>query len=183
MNPVAIAAIETSSIAQGTVAGDAMVKTAEVDLIQACPISPGKYWVLIGGDVAPVRAAYQRGLEVAADTLLDSLIIPQLHEGVLPALSGVAGRADHDALGVLETLTAAAAIWAADCAAKNAAVTLRDVRLANGLGGKGVVFLSGTVSEVQAGIEAGRRDATARGLLARAVVIPRLHAQMKERVF
>ena len=182
MNFVAVAAIETSSIAQGLVVGDALVKTAEVELIQACTISPGKYWLLIGGDVAPVRAAYRRGLEVAGDTLLDSLMIPQLHEMVLPALSGTAVGADHDALGVIETLTAASAIVAADCAAKAAAISLRDLRLANGLGGKGVVFLTGDLGNVQAAIEAGRAEALKRGLLARAVVIPQLHRQMKERV-
>jgi len=180
---VAIAAIETSSIAQGTVVGDAMVKTAEVTLIEACTFSPGKYWVLIGGDVAPVRASFQRGLEVAADTLLDSLFIPQLHDMVLPALAGTVPPRDDDALGVIETLTAAAAIMAADAAAKAAAVTIRDLRLANGIGGKGVLFLSGDVSNVQAAVEAGRAEALRRGMLARSVVVPRLHPQMKERVF
>jgi microcompartment protein CcmL/EutN len=33
--------IETSSIAQGIVAADAMVKRAEVDLLQASVLSPG----------------------------------------------------------------------------------------------------------------------------------------------
>jgi len=180
---VAIAAVETSSIAQGTVTGDAMVKTADVDLLQACTLSPGKYWVLIGGGVGPVRAAFQRGLEVAADTLLDSLFIPQLHETVLPALGGTVPPVDHDALGVIETLTAAAAIVSADHAAKAADVLLRDLRLANGLGGKGVVFLSGTVSNVQAAVDAGRAEALRRGLLSRSVVVPRLHEQMKGKVF
>ncbi|HEY6866699.1 MAG TPA: BMC domain-containing protein [Candidatus Eisenbacteria bacterium] len=180
--PVAIGAIETSSIAQGAVAADAMVKTAEVELLEACPISPGKYWVLIGGDVGPVRHAFQRGVEVAGDTLLDQLLIPQLHEQVLPALRGTAGPGDHDALGVIETLTAAAAIVAADHAAKAAEVLLRDLRLANGLGGKGVLFLSGDVGNVQAAVDAGRAEAQRRGLLSRSVVIPRLHPQMKARV-
>ena len=181
--PVAVGAIETSSIAQGTVAADAMVKTAEVELLEACPLSPGKYWVLIGGEVGPVRHAFQRGLEVAGDTLLDSLLIPQLHDQVLPALRGVVPAADHDALGVIETLTAAATIVAADQAAKAADVLLRDLRLANGLGGKGVLFLSGDVSNVQAAVEAGRAEALRKGLLSRAVVIPRLHPQMKAKVY
>ena len=181
--PVAIGAIETSSIAQGTVAADAMVKTAEVELLEACPLSPGKYWVLIGGEVGPVRHAFQRGLEVAGDTLLDSLLIPQLHDQVLPALRGVVPAADHDALGVIETLTAAATIVAADRAAKAANVLLRDLRLANGLGGKGVLFLSGDVSNVQAAVEAGRTEALRKGLLSRSVVIPRLHPQMKAKVY
>lgn len=179
---VAIAAIETSSIAQGTVVGDAMVKTAEVDLVEASMLSPGRYWVLIGGEVATVRAAYRKGVEIAAETLLDSLFIPQLHDTVVPALRGVAPPADHDALGVIETLTAASAIVAADQAAKAADVLLRDIRLANGIGGKGVVFLTGAVSDVQAAIEAGRAAALKQGLLARSVVIPRLAAQMKAKV-
>jgi microcompartment protein CcmL/EutN len=183
MSHVAIAAVETSSIAQGTVAGDAMVKMAEVTLVQACTISPGKYWILIGGDVAEVRASFQRGVEVASDTLLDSLFIPQIHAMVLPALGGVVAARDDDALGVIETLTAASAIVAADHAAKAAAVTLRDLRLANGLGGKGVLFLSGDLPDVQAAVEAGRADALRKGLLSRSVVVPRLHPQMKERVF
>jgi len=180
---VAIGAVETSSIAQGTVAADAMVKTAEVEILELGPLSPGKFWILIGGEVATVRASYQRGLEVAGETLLDSLFIPQLHEMVLPALRGTCPPHDHDALGVIETLTAAAAIVAADLAAKAADVVLRDLRLANGLGGKGVLWLSGAVSDVQAAVEAGRALALQQGLLARAVVIPRLHEQMKARLF
>jgi len=183
MNPVAVAAIETSSIAQGALAADAMVKTAEVELIHATTVTPGKYWVLIGGEVATVRASFQRGVAVAADTLLDSLLIPQLHSMVLPALAGTAVGGDHDALGVIETLTAAAAIVAADRAAKTADVLLRDLRLANGLGGKGVLFLTGDVSNVQAAVEAGRAQALEKGLLARSIVIPRLHRQLKEKLF
>jgi len=179
---VAIAAIETSSIAQGTVVGDAMVKTAEVSLLEASPLSPGKYWVLIGGDVAPVRAAYRVGVDVAADTLLDSLFLPQLHDGVLPALRGMVASLDDDALGVIETLSAASAIVAADRAAKAARVTLRELRLANGLGGKGFVYVTGDVSNVQAAVEAGRAEAREKGLLVRSVVVPRLHPQMKERM-
>ncbi|MGH7732007.1 MAG: BMC domain-containing protein [Candidatus Eiseniibacteriota bacterium] len=181
--PVAIAAIETSSIAQGTVVGDAMVKQAEVTLLRASPLSPGKYWVLIGGDVGPVRASHTRGLEVAADSLLDSLFIPQLHEMVLPALQGTVPALEADSLGVIETLTAASAILAADRAAKAAAVTVRDLKLANGLGGKGFVFLGGEVGDVQAAVEAGRAEALKKGLLVRSVVVPRLHPQMKEWVF
>lgn len=180
---VAIAAVETSSIAQGTVAADAMVKTAEVDLLELGPLSPGKFWILIGGEVAAVRASFQRGLTVAGDTLLDSLYIPQLHEMVLPALRGTGPQREDDALGVIETLTAASAIVAADQAAKTAAVALRDLRLSNGLGGKGVLWLSGAVGDVQAAVEAGKAEALRKGLLARAVVVPRLHPQLKARLF
>ena len=180
---VAIAAIETSSIAQGALVGDAMVKTATVELVEARMLSPGKFWVLIGGGVAEVRAAWRRGLEVAAETRLDSLFIPQLDPGVMPALSGTAEAADHDALGVIETLSAASAIVAADRAAKTAAIRLRQIRLANGIGGKGVVHLTGLVADVQAAVDAGRAEPLGAGMLVRSVVVPRLHAQMKARLW
>jgi microcompartment protein CcmL/EutN len=182
MNPVAIAALETSSIAQGFVTADAMVKQAEVQVLEASVLSPGRYWIVVGGTVADVRAAHRRGVEIAADTLLDQLFIPQLHEGVMPALRGVVPPSDDDAVGILETLSAASAIVAADAAAKSAAITLRDLRLANGIGGKGVVMLSGSLPDVQAAIAAGREDAQKRGLLARAVVIPRMDARLRARV-
>ena len=180
---VALAALETSSIAQGHVVADALVKTAEVELLAASPVSPGKYWVMIGGEVGPVRASWTRGREVAAETLLDQFFIPQLHEGVMPALRGGVGGFDHDALGVIETVTAAVAIVAADCAAKAADVIIRDLRLANGIGGKGVVLVSGAIGDVQAAVAAGKADAQKLGLLTRAVVIPRVHPQLKARLF
>jgi microcompartment protein CcmL/EutN len=143
-------------------------------------LSPGRYWILIGGRVADVRSAHGRGVEVAADALLDQLFIPQLHAGVMPALRGVVPPSEADAVGVLETLTAASAIVAADVAAKAAAIVVADLRLANGIGGKGVVTVTGSLPDVEAAIAAGRVDAQKRGLLARAVVIPRIHPTLRE---
>lgn len=182
MNLVAIAALETSSIAQGIVTADAMVKQADVEVIEASVLSPGRYWIVVGGDVANVRAAHRRGVEIAGDALLDQLFIPQLHEGVMPAVRGTVPPDDADAVGILETLSATSAIVAADAAAKAAGVLLRDLRLANGIGGKGVVVLSGALPDVQAAVAAGREDAQKRGLLARAVVIPRMDARLRARV-
>jgi microcompartment protein CcmL/EutN len=182
MNPVAIAALETSSIAQGMVVADAMVKHAEVELLEACVLSPGRYWIMVSGEVATVRAAHRRGIEVAADVLLDQLFIPQIHEGVFPALRGLVAPGTGDAVGVIETLSAASAIVAADTAAKTTGIVLHDLRLANGIGGKGVVVLSGTLADVQAAVDSGRTDAQKRGLLARAVVIPRMDARLRSRI-
>ncbi len=182
MKHVAIAAIETSSIAQGFVTADAMIKQAEVELLETTVLSPGRYWIVVGGDVAAVRSAHRRGIEIAADTLLDQLFIPQLHEGVMPALRGLVPASADDAVGVIETLSAASAIVAADVAAKSALITLRDLRLANGIGGKGIVLLSGLLHDVQAAVAEGSVDARKRGLLARSVVIPRMDARLRARV-
>src|SRR5262249_62383237 len=64
-SPVAIAAVETSSIAQGLVTADAMVKQADVEVLHATVLSPGRYWIVVGGAGADVRSAHRPGGEVA----------------------------------------------------------------------------------------------------------------------
>jgi microcompartment protein CcmL/EutN len=83
-----------------------------------------------------------------------------------------------EALGVIETRTVAAAIAAADAGIKGAQVNLMEVRLADGLGGHGLVFFDGLVADVEAAIRIGT-DAIAGGsALIHAVVIPQLHPEM-----
>ena len=53
----AIALLEYSSIAAGIVAGDAMVKRAELAVIHAGTVQPGRYLLLVGGEVADVAEA------------------------------------------------------------------------------------------------------------------------------
>ena len=74
-----IALVETNSIAAGILAGDTMVKKAVVQLLEARAICPGKYMVLIGGELGPVNESFQVGVAAAADTLVDQLLLPNVH--------------------------------------------------------------------------------------------------------
>ncbi len=58
---ISLGLLETNSIARGIEAGDAMLKTAEVQLIRAGTVCPGKYTVLISGEVAAVASAMDVG--------------------------------------------------------------------------------------------------------------------------
>lgn len=169
----ALALVETASVARGVVVADAVLKMAPVELVFAGEVSPGKFVVVFGGEVGATRASHGRGVEVAGEHLVDELLLPQVHRGVLPALEDRAGAGDEDALGTLETTTVAAAVLAADRAAKAARITLRRIRLAQGLGGKGFVFLTGPVHDVEAAVAAGRAAAASR--LADWSIVPRLH--------
>ena len=51
---IAIGVVETLSIPMGVLAGDQMLKTAQVELIEAQTTCPGKYIVVICGEVAAV---------------------------------------------------------------------------------------------------------------------------------
>ena len=87
-----------------------------------------------------------------------------------------------EALGIIETITVATCIVAADAAAKAADVSLLELRLANGLGGKSFVLIEGEVSEVEAAVEAGTKFPQQEGLLVRKVIISQLHEEMKAKI-
>ncbi|HVP39546.1 MAG TPA: BMC domain-containing protein [Candidatus Saccharimonadales bacterium] len=171
----ALGALETTSVARGHHAGDEMVKAAHVRLLRAEALSPGKYWVVVSGTVADVESSLRMGLRAAGETLIDSLFIPNLHPGVLPALTGTAPPPPQAALGIVETASAAAGVRAADRALKTAPVELHELRLANGLGGKAYFTLSGSVSDVNAAVEAAEREAAASQQFVASQVLPRPH--------
>jgi microcompartment protein CcmL/EutN len=87
-----------------------------------------------------------------------------------------------DAVGVIETTTVAAAIHAADAGIKGAEVHLIEVRLADGLGGKGIVLFSGLVADVEVAVEIGVGVLEQPGLLVQQVVIPQLHPEIWDNI-
>ena len=154
-DPPAIALLELSSIARAMRSGDAMVKRAEVRVALAEPVSPGKFLILITGYEAEVEEAWTAGVADAGDALLESLYLPGVHGDVVEAVHGRHHRRGaEESLGVIETGTVCAAIVAADAACKEAPVRLLELRLAKGIGGKGVFTLAGELWDVQASVEA-----------------------------
>jgi len=188
-NPTLIAAeepqaciglLELGSVARGIEVADAVLWEAQVELLFATPVQPGKYALLFSGSVQDVSASLRRGAELAAGDLVDQLHIPQLHEQIIPALGRRGGHinGELDALGIIETTSIASAIVAADIALKTATVDLFDLRIANGLGGRSFLALTGEVSDVRSAVVAGARSASESGHLAREVVIPRPHVDL-----
>ena len=122
------------------------------------------------------------GLLAGGDAVVDSLLLPNVHLSVFPAIAGAVLMEQVEALGIIETISVASTIVAADAAAKAAAVTLTEIRLANGLGGKSFVLVVGDVPNVQAAVEAGVNVIKDEGLLLRWVVIPQLHEDMRRKL-
>ena len=164
--------VETSSIAKGFEIADTMLKTANVRLVVNRTICPGKYMVLIGGGVDAVNSGVQAGLQVAAHTVVDSFVIPNLHPSVFPAISGVSHLPELKSLGVIEAFSVASVIEAADAAVKATPVQLITINLAMAIGGKGWVSLTGDVASVQEAVDVGSEVIARKGLLVEKVVIP-----------
>src|SRR5882724_61685 len=106
-----IGLLELCSIARGVEVTDAILWQARVEVLFATPVHPGKYVLLITGSVDDVRSSIRRGTEVAGADLVDQLIIPQVHEQVIPMLKRNGGHIEGelDAIGVVETTTVASA--------------------------------------------------------------------------
>lgn len=174
----AIALLEFESIAYGIAAGDAMVKRAPLELLRCGTVQPGRYLVLIGGGEGEVEEALSAGRDAGGAALLDVVHLPRVHEDVFAALQGERQVEMSDALGIVETRTVAGAIHAADAALKGVAVSLIELRLADGLGGKGIILLTGTVADVEAGVELGISVLSGADQLVADMIIPQIHAEM-----
>jgi bacterial microcompartment shell protein len=174
----ALGLLEVDSIAVGIAAGDAMAKRAPIDVLQAGTVHPGRYLVLVGGAVADVEEAIEAGREEAGSGVLDVVLLPHVHPDVVAAIRGARRRGLGEALGVIETPTVASIIDAADAGVKEAAVRLLELRVADGLGGKGYLLFDGSVSDVEAAVEAA--VARAHGARVSHRVIARLHGEMRE---
>ena len=166
----AIGMVELTSIARGIETCDYMVKAAQVDLLRSSTVCPGKYMIIVGGETGDVRAAMAEGIKRGGELVGDTLMLPNVHEQLIPAISMTNQVDVRGAVGVLEFYSIASAIIAADVAAKAANITLIEVRTGYAIGGKGFVTLTGDVGAVRAAVEAARKDAE---LLVETTVIPR----------
>jgi len=174
----AIGAVEIQSIPKGILACDTMLKTAKVQLIYAGTVCAGKYVAVVSGSVAAVKESVENGTEVGDTFLIDSLVIPNVNKQVLRAASSCGEVGDVEAIGVMETFSVCSCIAAADCAAKAACVTLIELRLGRGLGGKSFLVMTGDVSAVQAAIDAARKSPLVSGRVADCVCIPAPHQDL-----
>jgi len=168
----AIGIVETSSIAKGFEIADTVLKTADVDMLVNRTICPGKYMVLISGNVDSVYAAVEAGVEAGAHTVVDNFVIANVHPDIFPAISGVSHLPDMEALGVIESFSVASIIEAADEAVKASDIQLICIHLAMAIGGKGWVSFTGDVASVESAVEIGSNVVAKRGLLVESVVIP-----------
>lgn len=175
----AIGLLELGSVARGIEVADAILWESEIELLFSCSVQPGKYVMLFTGSVEDLRSALRRGAELSQGDLVDQLLIPAVHPQVEKGLRR-AGKIEGtiDALGVVETASVASAILAADAALKQATVDLLELRIANGLGGRSYLSLTGEVSDVRSAVLAGSKSAESGAMLLRQVVIPRPHPDL-----
>ena len=168
----ALAMVEYKTVSSGMAACDLLVKTAEVDVVEAKTVCPGKYLVLISGNLSAVRAAVDAAKVRYPEMLIDSFVLGNPDPTIMDAIYGTVDVENPNALGVMETYSSSAAIVAADVAAKTASVKLIELRLARGMCGKSYLLLTGEVAAVTAAIERAELAAGENGMFLDSTVIP-----------
>ena len=178
----AVGIIELKSIAKGVEACDSALKSAGISLVSAHPACPGKYEIILTGAIADVDAAVSYVKGRYESTIVDTAVMGRIDPQVITALFGTESTSKNGSLGIIETFSAASAIKAADIAVKAANVAIYDLRVSRGMGGKGLVMITGDVGDVSAAVDAGAAYAADLGLLMNRSVIPAPHKELWEQI-
>ncbi|MGY0219452.1 BMC domain-containing protein [Endozoicomonadaceae bacterium StTr2] len=168
----ALGLLEFTSIAKGMEAADAMTKVAAIKLEEAKTVCPGKYLVIVSGNLHTVATSVQAGEDKGKQLVVDRLLMTDIHPEVLSGLNGSETFPDVGPVGVLEFFSVASALVATDAAAKAADVKMIDVRLAMAIGGKSYVTMTGDLEQVQTAVDAGESAAREAGMQIGRTVIP-----------
>lgn len=171
--------LEFNSIAKGFHALDEMVKTAPIKIIDARTLSQGKYLIVFSGDLASVEYSFKKGVQTSEDYIVDSLMLPNVHQNVINAIGYIIEPENWATIGIIETLTITSSIQAADIAAKESPVKIVEIRTADGFGGKSYVKMIGKIEDVQASMDAAGSIIMKKNLLCATTIIPQPHNEVK----
>ncbi|MDR1485885.1 MAG: BMC domain-containing protein [Planctomycetaceae bacterium] len=175
-----IGAVELSSIGVGYKVQDSVLKAASVEMLVARTICAGKYFMIFSGGVSDVESAVACADRVGGDAVIDRIAVANAYDGIFPALgqSVILGEGEIDSLGLIETFSGVSVLAAADYAGKAAKVTLFRLHIAMALGGKGLLLMTGSVSDVTTAVAAAAEAVRQRGLLVSELVIPRPNKEL-----
>ncbi len=178
----AIGVIELKNVPKGVEATDDALKSAGVELVSAHPSCPGKFEIILTGSISNVTASVDHVSAKFGDYVIDTSVMGRIDERVISALFGTQKSEKKGALGLIETYSAATCIKAADLCVKTARVEIYDMRVSRGLGGKGIVLLTGEIGDVNAAVEAGANYAKGTGMLSATSVIAAPHPDLWEQL-
>lgn len=148
-----IGAVEFRSISKGIEAADAMVKAAAVDILYFKTICPGRFLVILSGDVGGIKAAVDEGISVGEGYIVDTFTINGVDDEIVQALKRKPLSKVKGAIGIMETNTICSGIEALDKTLKGGNVELVKLQIAAGIGGKLIYIISGDLSDVEYGIK------------------------------
>ena len=167
----AIGVVEYKTVSSGITAADLMIKTSNIEIIQSTVVCPGKYIIIMTGELSSVSASIDAAKVQLGEQMVDSYLLGNPSEEIFPAIYGGVAVESAKSLGVMETFSVPSILAAADIAAKTSEVTLIEIRLARGMCGKSYLMLTGEVAAVSAAIEKAKASVAETGMFLESSVI------------
>jgi microcompartment protein CcmL/EutN len=179
----AIAIAEFKDIAAGMYATDAMVKKAPIAILKCGIISHGRYLALIGGSAGSVEESLNEGLFSGKDSLIDHVLLPDVHPQVHDAVLGHRNPGRTGSMAIIETTTVSCNVRAAELALKGTPVDLVEIRLADALlSGKGVSIYRGALHDIEAAVDIAVSFLNRAGVAVAHRVIPAPHEALGRQI-
>jgi microcompartment protein CcmL/EutN len=147
-----LAVVEFKSIARGIFTTDAMLKAADVSLVMASTLCPGKYLTIVEGETSAVESSLKIADEIGGRHVFSSEVINAISSKVIDAINGkLQSAADGGSIAIIESMQMANLISSADEVVDAVQIEFVDFRLARGCGVNSFYIFSGELSSVQEG--------------------------------
>src|SRR5207244_2136523 len=104
----ALAAMEIATVARGIVVLDQMAKRAEVSIVSARTLSPGRYLIVLSGRIADIEEAMAAARDTADDDRVDDVVLRDPPRDLRDALASRLRTAMGESLAIVETATVCA---------------------------------------------------------------------------
>lgn len=160
-----LAVVEFKSIARGIFTTDAMLKAANVNLVMATSLCPGKYLTIVEGETSAVENSLKVADEIGGMHVFSSEVINAISHKVINAIFGKLQSETGGALAIIESIQMANLISSADEVVDAVQIEFVDFRLARGCGVNSFYIFSGELSSVQEGAKVASKYLMGRGAL------------------
>lgn len=166
----ALGIIEFSSIARGIEVADKMIKASLVEVLLLKHICPGKFMVILCGDVEAVNVSVETTVISDRYKIVESAVISNAHEDLISYFKNKPKISEFESVGIFETSTVTSTLVSLDAALKSAFVKLVRLVIGNGIGGKSYFIVTGSVSNVEEAIKISSKLVNPKKLIYKTII-------------
>lgn len=160
-----LAVVEFKSISMGIFTTDAMLKAANVNLVMATSLCPGKYLTVVEGGTSAVENSLKIADEIGGRHVFSSEVVNAISSKVIDAINGKLKNTADGAIAIIESMQMAALINSADEVVDAVQIEFVDFRLARGCGVNCFYIFSGELSSVKEGARVASQFLSERGAM------------------
>ena len=163
---------EFKSVSRGIKVTDSMAKSAEINILQASTLCPGKYLTIAEGEISALNSAEKIAETKGGRHLFSSSLISNIDEKVTGAIAGKLIDSGTGAIAVIEGPQMADLVNSSDIAVDSAPVEFIEYRLARGCGVASFYVMTGELSGLNEAVNNASQYLKSRGSLLAKRIIP-----------